>query len=358
MIKSLKLNNRINIIAIISLALFFSCQKKPEDEINIVNGDYQNGLFVMCEGLYGNNNSALDFFSWKDSVIHKDAFAYVNKQGLGETANDMIVVGNRIFIAINGSACVMVINKNTCLIDKIIPILNNNNQNRQPRHIVYYDNNVYVSCFDGNVVKISTDDLSIKDVVSTGGRNPEGMAENNGKLYVANSGGLSFPNYDNSVSVIDLNSFSLVKKISVHSNPTVVKSYKDNVYFLSFGDYTKTPVMTRISTDNNIIDSTAKEITDFEFLNDKMYYFYLNRKTNQFSINYLNVNNFNSSSTSFTSNIQNMVLPYHINIIDNTIFITDAKYYTTSGQVFAFNLNGVLLYSFSTSINPSKIIKI
>jgi outer membrane protein assembly factor BamB len=66
----------------------------------------------------------------------------------------------------------------------------------------------------------------------------------------------------------------------------------------------------------------------------------------------------NASPTRFTQNISSLILPYHINIIDGIIYVTDAKNYTTSGQVFAFSTSGSLLYSFQTSVNPSKIIKI
>ena len=51
------------------------------------------------------------------------------------------------------------------------------------------------------------------------------------------------------------------------------------------------------------------------------------------------------------------MMPYHINIINNTVFVTDAKNFTNSGEVFALTTEGELLYRFSTLINPSKIIE-
>jgi YVTN family beta-propeller protein len=51
------------------------------------------------------------------------------------------------------------------------------------------------------------------------GQNPEGLAVSNGKLYVANSGGLNFPDVDSTVSVIDLTTHTELLKITVGKNP-------------------------------------------------------------------------------------------------------------------------------------------
>jgi hypothetical protein len=51
-------------------------------------------------------------------------------------------------------------------------------------------------------------------------------------------------------------------------------------------------------------------------------------------------------------NISSLVLPYHINIIDGIIYVTDAKNYTTSGQVFAFSTAGSLLVQFPDKRKP------
>ncbi len=68
-----------------------------------------------------------------------------------------------------------------------------------------------MSCFDGSIVKIDTASLQI-EATATAGRNPEGVCVVNNKLYVSNSGGLDFPNYDNTVSVFDLNSFAEINR--------------------------------------------------------------------------------------------------------------------------------------------------
>jgi DNA-binding beta-propeller fold protein YncE len=79
--------------------------------------------------------------------------------------------------------------------------------------------------------------LSIQREVTVGYQ-PEEMEIVGNQLFVANSGGYRAPNYDNTVSVIDLNSFTEIRKLDVAINLHHIK--KDNygdLYVSSRGDY-------------------------------------------------------------------------------------------------------------------------
>ena len=69
----------------------------------------------------------------------------------------------------------------------------------------------------GEVYKIDT--LTLQTVAKvTVGYQPEEMAVIDDKLYVANSGGYMVPDYDHTVSVIDLKTFTEERKIDVAVN--------------------------------------------------------------------------------------------------------------------------------------------
>ncbi len=361
MIKKSRLVTLLSLFAIVFC--FVACNKENEQE-KPINKDLTNGLYVLCEGLFGHNNSALDFFSFVDSTTKKDLFNSVNFQGLGETANDMIRVGNEIWIAVDGSAMVVVIDINNGKIKKMIPIVDNSKSNtkdeptnREPRALVSDNNFVYVSCFDGNIVKISITTKEIIDVVATGGRNPEGIAIANNKIYVANSGGLSYPNYDNTVSVIDINSFKLERLITVMDNPQVLKSYGNKIFVVSTGNYSQTYRLTVIENSEKI-DSLDINITDFAINDGFIYYVHKSWSDNTATLNKINLNSLHSTPTAFATVPKELVQPYRIDINNNIIYVCDVKDYKVSGEVFAFDLSGSLLYSFSTSINPNTIIDI
>ena len=46
-------------------------------------------LYVLCEGLFNQNNSSLARFSFGNQQMVRDYFKAVNRRGLGDTANDM-----------------------------------------------------------------------------------------------------------------------------------------------------------------------------------------------------------------------------------------------------------------------------
>lgn len=339
------------------LTSFIACERE-EDKTPMSPNEINNthGYFVMCEGLYGQNNSTIDFCDIDSLRTIKDFYTNVNGKGLGETANDMIKVGNEAWIVVNGSANITIISAQNGEFKHSIPTVNENNVNRQPRHLVAKNSYVYVSCFDGTVLKINAATKQIEDVLETQGRNPEGLAIAGNKLYVANSGGLAFPNYDNKVSIIDLSSFTVEKLVDVMDNPTIVKSDGDKAYVLSVGNYSVVP---RLYVFQGIdkIDSTNRYMTDFDIYAGKLFYFDFN-KSDSDGLAYLDLNNLNTSSpTHIALDSINGRTIYHIQVFDNTIFLTDAKNYTVSGAVYALSLTGDVLFSFQTSINPSRVIK-
>lgn len=344
------------------LGVMVACEDPEEKKEKGFADNYANlnGFYVMCEGLMGQNNSSIDFYCIDSNSVVTDYFSKANSLGLGETANDMIKVGESFWTAITGSAAVTVMNSNGEL-EKIITITNAQGVNRQPRHLAYHSGYVYVSCFDGSVVKISASSKKVVASLETQGRNPEGLAVANGKLYVANSGGLSYPNYDNSVSVINLASFAVDTLLEVRINPTSVKSYNDNIYVLSMGDYSTLPMLTHIRN-NEILDSVYIEMTDYEVDQSSglIYFFYVDYADNKsFNLSTLDANNIKSSSTLLLKNRpEGMLMPYHVNVVeDGLIAVTDAKNYTTSGEVFFFTSAGEKMFSFKTSVNPNKVIK-
>ena len=113
-----------------------------------------------------------------------------------------------------------------------------------PRFITFAKGKAYVSAYgsslNGFVAEIDTATYEISRTVEVG-RQPEQLAVVDGKIYVANAGWVSpsgiAPDYETSLSVIDLNSFSLIKRIEVGTNLLHVKvdNYGD-VYVSSQGN--------------------------------------------------------------------------------------------------------------------------
>lgn len=211
-------------------------------------------LFVLNEGGMGSNNASLDFLRVSDGNYITGAFKKMNptvEAGLGDVGNDIAVHGDEVWIVVNNSGLVEVISaKDETEIATI--------QVPTPRNLAFDDRYAYVTSWagayaswtspedsknpKGQVYKI---DLSTKKVAGTVevGYQPEGIAYYDGKLYVANSGGVSSqlpPNYayDNTVSVIDAKSFKVTQTVEVQVNlKNVFADGKGNIYVTTLGNY-------------------------------------------------------------------------------------------------------------------------
>lgn len=177
-------------------------------------------LLVISEGFRGFNNSSLAMYDFSTSTLDNKFFEKMNNRGLGDTANDMIKYGSKIYIVVNVSSTIEIVDAKTGKSLKQIPMKTTDDNAKQPRYAAAYGGKVYVTSYDDTVTRIDTTSLAIDGSVKVG-RDPEGICIKNGKIYVANSGGLDYEtgNFDSTVSVIDLNTFKEEKKIEVGKNP-------------------------------------------------------------------------------------------------------------------------------------------
>ena len=214
-------------------------------------------LFVLNEGGMGSNNATLDFLRFSDGKYITGAFKKMNPEiaaGLGDVGNDIAIHGNEAWIVVNNSGIVEVISADDETEIAAIQV-------PTPRNIAFDNTYAYVTSWAGAYVTYG-DDYSIPDYKNPKGQvyrinlstkkvegsvevgyQPEGIAVYNGKLYVANSGGIASQlpptySYDNTVSVIDAASFKVEKTVEVQLNlKNVYSDGKGNIYVTTLGNY-------------------------------------------------------------------------------------------------------------------------
>lgn len=96
--------------------LFFIACDDLEDKPSIVpesNGDvFETGtaeMYILSEGLFNQNNSSLARYSFNRQRCTNNYFSANNQRGLGDTANDIAIYGNKIYVVVNVSSTVEVI---------------------------------------------------------------------------------------------------------------------------------------------------------------------------------------------------------------------------------------------------------
>lgn len=362
------------IIAILSSALW-SCRKDskvtPDNATEITDplSASKKSFYLLNEGNMDMNKASLDFFDHQTGIYKHNIFEEINPdvtRGLGDVGNDMQVYGAKLYIVVNNSNKIEVLNVHTGKRIAKIDLTNG-------RYITFYKGKAYVSSYqsrvgdsnsaNGYVARIDTATLEIEQTVMVG-RQPEEMAIVGEKLYVANSGGYDPQQYENTVSVVDLNTFREIKKIEVAINLDRVKAdqYGD-IYVTSRGDsYT-------ISSNLFVIDSSTDEVRkkfDLGASNlcidgDRAYvvsveYSYTSLK-NVVSYALIDVKNETVINRSFITDGTDKEIsrPYGIAVdpVTKDIYVTDAKDYVTPGVLYCFDSSGRKKWSVTTGDIPA-----
>lgn len=350
----------LSIIASIAIS---SCKKTDSPVIAPVQNGPSVGAYVLSEGT--TNNTKLSYYNKSNNTVVGDFFLQQNPTitgGLGDLGNDMIVYGSKLYVMMTASSFVTVLNLTNATFIKNIPVLNGTAK-RRPRYAASAKGKIYVSSSDGTVSVIDTTSLTISAVMTVGS-NPEQLAVSGNKLFVTNSGGFNFPNYDSTVSVINLDNNTVGAKIKVGLNPRkIVADNSGNLYVVVTGDYGSiSPKIVKINSNTELVTFSADTaVNTIAFFNNKLYV------TNDFAytglssnVRVLNPLNFSSVGSGFITDGTQIQTPYGLDIDENNndVYVTDAKNYSNSGEVFCFDQNGRKKFSFSVSpgVNPNKIL--
>ncbi len=342
------MKTRFLIIAALLLTFISACKKNDAPPIEIP--EITTGVYVLNEGNFNANNTTLTYYSFETNTPVTDFYQQANGSGLGDTGNDILLYGGKIYIVMNVSSYVEVADALTATSVKKIAFEQTGGTKRQPRYAVGYKNKVLVSSYDGTVAVIDTASLNVEKWIEVG-TNPEGLVVSGDRLYVANSGGLSLE-MDSTLSVVDLTSFEELQKITVGINPgAVTADNSGNIYVACTGNYADIgPKLVKVSAaSNTVIASTDTAAGKIKFYDGLLYTTggYLGSP----NVRALNTSDFSQVSANFVTDGTGIVTPYGFNIDEENgdVYITDAKNYTSSGEVFCFDKTGKKKFSFSVS---------
>jgi hypothetical protein len=325
------------------------------------------GVYLLNEGNFNTNKATLDYVDYTTGQFRKNIYNQVNPEvtkGLGDVGNDMAVYGSKLYVVVNNSNKIEVLNaKNGKRITQI-DLLN-------CRYIAFRQNKAYVSAYlstiananapNGMVAEIDTASLQIERRVTVG-RQPEEMAVINNNLYVANSGGYSPSNYERTVSVVDLSTFTETKRIDVAINLSQIKADRyGDLYVTSRGDYLTVPpklyvVNAQSGQIKKVFDIPARTIA---LDDDQLFIISTNSGNVQQKYTYqtLNVTTETLLGQPFITDGTDLTViqPYGlaINPATKEILLTDARDYVTPGTLYCFDATGKKKWQVTTGDVPA-----
>lgn len=210
-----------------------ACSDDDEPEVEPTVVTTTEGVYVINTGDWGMNNGTVQWYDPETQTVSTDLFAAANGKGIGDV-QDLIVYGNKVYIACTSSAKIEIVSRSDFSIIKTLNLANSEGEAIEPRYLAAADGAVYFTAYDGTVSRVDTTSLSITGSVNVGDH-PEALTVANGKLYVNISG----YGAENKIAVVNLSTFTKTKDIEVVINPYEVCFTADDgyVYFVSAGNY-------------------------------------------------------------------------------------------------------------------------
>lgn len=362
---------------IIAVSLFSSCRHDDEifipESLNVSKPEYSDikGFYLLNEGNMGSNKSTLDYYDGTTGVYTRNIYGSTNPdvpKELGDVGNDIAVYGNRLYAVINCSNKVEVMDVATARRIGQIEIPN-------CRYIKFHKGYAYVTSYAGPVeinpdyeqigyvAKVDTVTLEVVDRCLVGFQ-PDGLEIVEDKIYVANSGGYMVPNYENTVSVIDIDTFKETQRIEVAVNLHYVMADNHGCLWISSrGDYYDTPsrLYCYDVRKDRMIAELDVPVSNMAIQGDSIYivsagWSYV---TSSYNVTYsvVDVNLKTKVTDNFITDGTDakIKMPYGIavNPITKDIYLTDAKNYVNPGTLYCFGRDGVMKWSVRTGDIPA-----
>jgi len=352
--KSVRLNFWIMLAALVPF--FVSCEDSEEE----IRGVYENGVFVLNEGGFGAANASISFYNPSADSISNGIFYKSTGLPLGDVGQSMAAIDDNIFIVLNGSNKVEVVDKNDFSSVATIEDI------AGPRFIVKVSKSkAYLSAWGTNsVFVINTNDFEVTDTIEVGA-GPEQIAVSGDYAYVGHSGGYGFENY---IAVVKISTNDIVTEIETGDNPaSIVADNSGDIWTLCRGkivyNYTDWSIveqsaskLLKINTSTNTIE---KEIEISETAHPNWLQISPDGNTVYYGGGY-GFNGIFAVSTSATTVpatplIEKYFYGFSVDPDNGDIYGCEAPTFSAPGTVYRYNSAGTELSSQTVGIGPNSV---
>lgn len=375
------MRNLLRYLPVILLAAvsMWSCRDEDvifiPEQVETGNPVYNSirGFYLLNEGNMGSNKATLDYYDYEKATYLRNIYGAANPgvpMEMGDVGNDLAIYGSRLWAVINCSNKVEVMDAASARRIGQVDIPN-------CRFIVFHGGYAYISSYAGPVeigpehaqlgFVAKVDTASLREVGRViVGYQPDGMAIADGKLYVANSGGYMVPNYENTLSVIDLATFTETGRIVIAKNlDRVLADSYGQLWVTSRGDYYGTsPSLTCYDTRKQRVTATLPlAVSDYSLCGDSLYYvstqWSYETMRNETEYGIVDISRRERVSSGFITDgtEKDIKIPYGVavNPLTKEIYVTDARNYVNPGWLRCYSPEGKKLWSVRTGDIPAHI---
>ncbi len=266
-----------------SSAFLASCDSDDDDGGGSSSVD-TGSCYIVNQGNWNGNDASLQVYDIttglaSDPECANDIFAAANKELLGDVAQDLLWVGNKLFVTVSSSQKLEVLDETGKRIRKHSYAV----ENACPRYLATDGAKVYVTNHDGYVyVYDAANGDSITRIYS--GSYPEGISCLDGSLVVNNSNYGGYGGGVPDIAIIDTDSMKVSQRIvqgvcNPYSQSVVCAG---SVYIVDSGNYSDIPSkMCEVDMENG----TLKALYDASLIASYENFVYFANATYNYSTN-------------------------------------------------------------------------
>ncbi len=234
------------------------------------------GYWILSEGNMGRGDAELAWYDASTKKLETKQFKEKNANELGDSGNALKIYGSKMYAVIAGEGFGAETTEGTSYIEVIdpksgeslkrIPFTSATGAAARPRSIIFEDGKGYITSYSNELVRLDTATYQLDARATLTGTLAEGLAYNNGNIYVCNSG----QGKDSTISVVDIESMKEVDVIETAKNPYSIVSASSGVIYYSTNYPTYT--LYKLTTDNNeITEIPGLSVADMTYTNNNIY---------------------------------------------------------------------------------------
>lgn len=198
------------VAAAVLLSTAVTCQNPIDPDPEEVTLTY--GAYFLSTGHADLDDAELCQLNTIYATVNQNIFAQANAdKKLGSYATDIHLFGKRMYVAVNGSKRISVMDKLTCQEVGSVTVRSESGETLSPRAITSYENALLVSFDEGYLASIDTAYLKAGVVIPVGNA-PHDITIAGQKLYVVNSG-------SNTLQVLNPVTFDIMNTVTVAAGP-------------------------------------------------------------------------------------------------------------------------------------------
>ena len=351
----------LSILLILSSLLLIGCRGDeviwPAESEQVGEPVYEGpvGFYLLNEGNMGSNKATLDYYDCRKGSYTRNIYSQANPsmvQEMGDVGNDIKQYGSKLYAVINCSNLIEVMDAATAKHIGSIEVPN-------CRYLAFHEGFGYVTSYVGYVAQFDTATLQLITICHVGSQ-PDELEVAGSRLYVANSGGY-LPEFDSTISVIDIGSMREVERIKIAPNLQYVRGDRyGNLWISSRGNYGKIPSrLFCFNIASGVVDTVDVAVNSMWMDGDSLYIIgaeWSNQTmSNEISYSIVDVRQKRVVNPHFLADkTVHVRLPYGIAVHPTTkdIYITDAKDYVTPGTLWCIGADGRAKWNVRTGDIP------